>query len=76
MFKKFFNLLISNFCPILTEPIFPDLIRISSTVKSEGISSSYSEITLFPHFNFFSKFKNLVCGSINFSSKAAAIVKV
>ena len=37
--KNNFNLSISNFCPILTEPIFPDLIKISSTVKSDGILS-------------------------------------
>ena len=51
--KNNFNLSISNFCPILTEPIFPDLIKISSTVKSDGILLSYSAIVLFPHFNFF-----------------------
>ena len=44
--KKSLNLSIPTFCPILTEPIFPDLIKISSAVKSVGISSSYSPIGL------------------------------
>ena len=42
--KKDLSFSISNFCPILTDPIFPDLIKISSTVKSEGILSLYSPI--------------------------------
>ena len=40
--KKSLNLSIPTFCAILTEPIFPDLIKISSAVKSVGILSSYS----------------------------------
>ena len=51
--KNNFNLSISSFCPILTEPILPDLIKICSTVRSDGILLSYSEITFFPHCNFF-----------------------
>ena len=44
--KKSLNLSIPTFCAILTEPIFPDLIKICSAVKSVGISSSYSPIGL------------------------------
>ena len=44
--KKSLNLAIPTFCPILTEPIFPDLIKISSAVKSVGILSSYSPMGL------------------------------
>ena len=42
--KKIFSFSIPTFCPILTEPMFPDLINISSAVKSVGILSSYSPI--------------------------------
>ena len=45
-FKNNLNLSIPSFCPILTEPIFPDLIKICSAVKSFGILSSYSPIGL------------------------------
>ena len=42
--KKDLYLSIPIFWPILTEPILPERIRISSAVKFEGISSSYSLI--------------------------------
>ena len=74
--KNNFNLLISSFWPILTEPILPDLIKICSTVRSDGIFLSYSEMIFFPHFNFFFKFKNSVSISIKPSSSPAATVKV
>ena len=32
--KKDLNFSIPNFCAILTDPMFPDLIKISSAVKS------------------------------------------
>ena len=62
--------------PILTEPIFPDLIRICSAVKSDGILSSYSLIGNPAQVNDFGKSLYSVSGSIIFSSKAAAKVKV
>ena len=74
--KKAFNLIISNFCPILTDPMFPDLIKICSTVRSDGILLSYSDMLLFPHCNLFSKFKNSVSVLIKPSSNPAATVKV
>jgi hypothetical protein len=49
--KNSFNLSIPSFCPILTEPIFPDLIKICSTVRFDGIFLSYSEIIFFQHLN-------------------------
>ena len=45
-FRKFLNFSMPNICAILTDPIFPDLIKISSAVKSVGISSSYSPMGL------------------------------
>ena len=44
--KKFFSFSGPNFCAILTEPIFPDLIKICSAVRSDGIFLSYSPICL------------------------------
>ena len=74
--KKDLSFSIPNFCPILTEPIFPDLIKISSTVKFGGILLSYSPMVCFPQRIFFSKFKNSVSVSINLSCNPAATVKV
>ena len=45
-FITFFVFSIPIFCAILTDPIFPDLIKICSEVKLEGISMSYSDIFL------------------------------
>ena len=72
------NLYLSSptFCPILTEPIFPDLIRISSAVNWEGISLSYSLIGNPAQVNDFGKFLNSVLGSMIFSFNAAASVNV
>ncbi len=44
--KKFLNFSSPIFCPILTDPILPDLIKICSAVRSVGILSSYSPIGL------------------------------
>ena len=44
LFKKDLYLSIPNFWAILTDPIFEDLIKICSAVKSEGSLSSYSVI--------------------------------
>ena len=64
------------FWAILTEPIFPDRINIWSAVKFVGISSSYSLILNPAQVNDFGKSTNSVSGSIIFSLKAAAKVKV
>ena len=56
--------------------MLPERINISSAVKFEGIFLSYSLILFFPQVIFFSKFLNSVFGSIIFSFKAAAKVKV
>ena len=74
--KKNLNLSMPTFCPILTEPIFPDLIKISSAVKSLGIFESYSPIGFPAHQIFFSKSKNWVWDSISPSFRPAANVKV
>ena len=74
--KKSLSFSIPTFCPILTEPIFPDLIKICSVVKSEGILLSYSPIVLPAHLIFFGKFINSVSGSITSSFNPAATVKV
>ena len=74
--KKNLSLSISNFCPILTDAIFPDLIKISSTVKSAGILSLYSPIVCPAQLIDFGKSKNCVFISIKFSSNPAAIVNV
>ena len=73
--KKDLNFSGPTFCAILTDPMFPDLTRICSAVKSEGISLSYSPILYLSHLIDFGKFKNSVSGSINFSFKALAKVK-
>ena len=74
--KNDFNLSISSFWPILTEPILPDLIKICSTVRFDGIFLSYSEIIFFPHLICFFKFLNFVSGSTAPSWIPAASVKV
>ena len=61
---------------ILTEPIFPDLIKICSAVNFDGIFSSYSLIWLLAHFRLFGKLSNSVSGLITFSFNPDAIVKV
>ena len=63
-------------CAILTDPIFPDRIKICSTVRSVGILLSYSLIGLFAHSRVLGKFLNSVLGSISASFIPAAIVKV
>ena len=75
-FKNFLYFSIPIAWPILTEPMLPERINISSAVKFEGIFLSYSLILFFPQVIFFSKFLNSVFGSITFSFKAAAKVKV
>ena len=75
-FKNFLYFSIPIAWPILTEPMLPERINISSAVKLEGIFLSYSLILFFPQVIFFSKFLNSVFGSIIFSFKAAAKVKV
>ena len=65
-FKNNLNFSIPIFWAILTDPILPDLIKISSAVKSDGISSSYSLIGLPAQVKFFGKFSNSVSGSISF----------
>ena len=54
--------------------MFPDLTKICSAVKSDGISLSYSPILYRSHLIDFGKSKNSVSGSINFSFKALAKV--
>ncbi len=56
--------------------MFPDLIKICSAVKLEGILSSYSLIGNPAQVIDFGKLGNSVSGSIIYSSKAAARVKV
>ena len=63
-------------CPILTEPILPDLIKISSAVKVDGISWSYSLIGNPAQVSDLGKSINLVFGSTISSLNAAARVKV
>ena len=75
-FKKFLNFSTPSFWAILTEPIFPDLINISSAVKSLGISLSYSPIGLPPQKIFFSKLTKGVSVLITPSFNPAAKVKV
>ena len=76
LYKKDLNFSNPTNWPILTEPIFPDRIKICSAVKFEGILSSYSLIGNPAQVNDFGKSTNSVSGSIIFSSKAAAKVKV
>ena len=75
--KNNLNLSFSSFstlCAILTEPIFPDLIKICSAVILGGISSSYSLIGNPAQVIDFGKFKNIVSVSITPSSKPAVKV--
>ena len=65
-----------TFSAILTEPIFPDLIKISSAVKSDGILSSYSDIEFPAHVILFLRSLNSVSGSITLYCKPAANVRV
>ena len=76
MDKNSLNFSSPTFWPILTEPIFPDLIKISSAVKFDGILSSYSLIGNPAQGKDFGKFINSVSGSKIPLSKAAASVKV
>ena len=55
-FKNSLNFSIPIDCPILTDPMLPDRINISSAVKSDGIFLSYSLIVFPPQFIVFSKF--------------------
>ena len=75
-FKNFLNFSCPTFCAILTDPILPDLIKICSAVKSDGILSSYSPIRNLLQYIFFLSFLNSVSGSINPSFKPAAYVNV
>ena len=77
--KNNLNLPFPNFstlCAIRTEPIFPDLIKISSAVMSDGISLLYSLIGNPAQGIDFGKSKNMVSVSITFSFKPAAKVNV
>ena len=74
--KNCLNFSTPIFWPILTEPILPYLIKISSAVRSLGIFLSYSLIVFFPQSILFSRSINFVSTSIKFSSSAAANVKV
>ena len=74
--KNDLNFSSPSFWPILTEPIFPERIKISSAVKFEGILLSYSLIGNPAQLSDFGKFENFVWGSIIFSLNAAANVKV
>ena len=56
--------------------MFPDLIKICSAVKLEGILSSYSLIGNPAQVKNFGRSINSVSGSIIFSSNAAARVNV
>ena len=64
-----------TFCAILTDPIFPDLTKICSAVKFDGILLSYSPILYLSHLIDLGKSKNSVSGSITFSFKPLAKVK-
>ena len=65
-----------TFSAIRTEPIFPDLIKISSAVKSDGILSSYSDIELPAQVILFLRFLNSVSVSITSYCNPAANVNV
>ena len=62
LFKNNLNLSSPTCCPILTEPIFPDRIKICSAVKFDGILTSYSLIGKPAQNNDLGKSKNLVSG--------------
>ena len=74
--KNSLNFSSPTFCAILTDPMFPDLIKISSVVKFDDILLSYSLIENPAHFKDFGKLRNFVSGSIICSFKPAATVKV
>ena len=74
--RKFLKFTKPTFWAILIEPIFPDLINISSAVRLDGISVSYSEIDLPAHFIFFGRFLKRVSSWITFSWSPAASVNV
>ena len=65
-----------NGVTILTDPILPDLIKICSAVKFEGILLSYSLIGRPAQVILLGKSVNFVLGSITFSFNPEAIVKV
>ena len=56
--------------------MFPDLIKICSAVKLDGISLSYSPILCLPHLIDLGKSKNSVSGFIKPSLRALANVNV
>ena len=68
LFKKSLYFSIPIFWPILTEPIFPDRIKICSAVKFEGIFSSCSLMGNPAQVIDLGKLLNFVSGSIIFSS--------
>ena len=74
--KNCLNFFSPTLWAILTEPILPDLIKICSAVKLEGILLSYSLIGNPAQVNDFGKSINSVSGFTIFSFNAAAIVKV
>ena len=74
--KNLLNFSSPILCPILTEPIFPDLTKICSAVKFEGKLSSYSRIGNPAHVSDLGRSTNFVSGSIIFSFNADASVKV
>ena len=51
-----------TFWAIFIDPIFPDLTKICSAVKSDGISLSYSPILYLSHLIDLGKSKNSVSG--------------
>ena len=60
--KNNLNFSSPTFWPILTDPMFPDLIKICSAVKSEGILLSYSSIEFLLQVIFFFRLVNSVSG--------------
>ena len=60
--KKSSKLSIPTFWAIRTDPIFPDLIKICSAVKFEGILLSYSSIEFLLQVIFFFRPVNSVFG--------------
>ena len=77
LFKNVLCFSIPTFLAILIDPIFPDFTKICSTVKSDGILSSYSPMVWSsPQLIVFLESKNSVSGSINPSFIPEAIVNV
>ena len=72
---KFLNLVSPIFLAIIKEPIFEDLIRISSTDKLSG-KSCISPIVCIEHLTLSGILSIIVCGDKMFSSRASAIVNV